>query len=291
MYLEAITTCVGFGDFLAESLPLNRHFFDYYVVVTSPDDLETQKLCEYWKVHCVVTDEFGTQDGEFWKGKGINVGLNQLSKKGWVVQLDADIVLPPLTRHWLNEIELDPTMIYGIDRFLMQSPEKWQEHCRKPKLQQENNAYVHIESYDVGTRFVTTAVGGYIPIGFFQLWNPQATGIATYPAKHNGAGRTDYQFAQQWPRLKRGFLPEIIAYHLESEKAPQGINWSGRKTARMDERPPWWKLCKRWHHWRHYRRHHHHNKCHHHHCHHHHHPDPPPPDPYFNELDNHKDTE
>lgn len=29
---------------------------------------------------------------------------------------------------------------------------------------------------------------------------------------------------------KRGFIPEVTAYHLESEDAPMAINWQGRKT-------------------------------------------------------------
>ena len=34
----------------------------------------------------------------------------------------------------------------------------------------------------------------------------------------------------QWPRNKRAFIPEIVCYHLESEKANMGANWNGRAT-------------------------------------------------------------
>ena len=71
--------------------------------------------------------------------------------------------------------------------------------------------------------------GGYIPIGFFQLWHADSE-ILNYPEGHTDAGREDSHFATLWPRDKRQLLPEIIAYHLESESAPMAVNWKGRAT-------------------------------------------------------------
>ena len=70
---------------------------------------------------------------------------------------------------------------------------------------------------------------GYIPIGFFQLWHADSE-ILNYPEGHTDAGREDSHFATLWPRHKRQLLPEIIAYHLESESAPMAVNWKGRAT-------------------------------------------------------------
>mgnify|MGYP007095246455 CR=1 FL=1 len=55
-YLECVTVCVNHADILRITIPQNRHLFDNWVIVTSPEDKETQDLCKYYKVHHVVTD-------------------------------------------------------------------------------------------------------------------------------------------------------------------------------------------------------------------------------------------
>jgi hypothetical protein len=83
--------------------------------------------------------------------------------------------------------------------------------------------------FPIGTRVAFQHAGGYVPIGFFQLWHADS-GVTTYIDGHTDAGREDSNFAAQWPRRRRGFIPEITAYHLESEPAEMGVNWKGRKT-------------------------------------------------------------
>lgn len=262
MKLEAVVTSVNYDDFLSETLPLNKVHFDNMVVVTSPEDLATQKLCEYYHVKCVPTNAFGAK-GEFRKGAAINAGLRQLDLDGWVIQLDADIALPPQTRRILEAIDLDAYSIYGIDRFNVMGRKAWDKHKRHPALQQENDVYVHLNAFPLGTRFISRQ--GWIPIGFFQLWNPHISSISlgstfTYPENHTNAGRTDMMHAARWPSKQRHMLPELVAYHLESEPAEQGANWEGRQTARFDEP---YTICgrfRRW--WRHHCRHHKHHHSH-----------------------------
>ena len=227
--IECVITCVNYGDFLAYTLPFNRSLFDRIVVVTSPEDKLTQRVCEYWYVECIQTTAFGTQDGKFIKGSGINEGLSRLSKTGWLVHMDADILLPPLTKRLMDVMNLDKSFIYGCDRFNCQSFEDWARFMSTPRLQHENNSWIHTSSFQIGTRVAIMEFGGYIPIGFFQMWHADSKQLS-YPAGHKGAARDDMDFAARWPRSKRGFIPEIIAYHLESEKADMGANWSGRKT-------------------------------------------------------------
>jgi hypothetical protein len=150
-----------------------------------------------------------------------------------VVHLDADIWLPPQTRNLLRAAELDRTMLYGIDRFLVKGPDAWHEFLERPvmKLQHEDYTWVHTDAFPIGTR--VCAYGGYLPLGFFQLWHPGVSGIKTYPADHTTAARGDVAFGAQWARGKRGFIPELIGYHLESEDAAHGSNWNGRTTARF----------------------------------------------------------
>src|SRR5580658_1551538 len=229
--MEAVIVCDKYADFLAQTLPHNKFLFDRIVVVTSFEDKATQRVCEFHHVECMRNDELQSRKGEFHKGKGINAGLQALSLKGWTVHMDADIYLPPQTRLLLQAADLDPAFIYGIDRFNVRGFEAWAEFQGVPKLQHENETYIHLGAFPIGTRVMHRHAGGYVPIGFFQMWNPGASGVHRYPEEHSSAGRGDTVFAQQWPRSRRGFLPEIVGYHLESRDASNAANWSGRTTA------------------------------------------------------------
>jgi glycosyltransferase involved in cell wall biosynthesis len=228
--IEAIVVCRDYADFLANTLPFNKQLFDRIVVVTSPTDTATRKLCEYLHVQCVTCEALANPNG-FFKGEAINEGLKHISQEDWVVQMDADIFLPPQTRILLERARLNKYMVYGIDRFNVPGPRAWQDFLRNPKLQHECEAYIHLHnSFPLGQR-VMTYEDGYIPIGFFQLWNPKFSGVDRYPEQHNSAGKTDMQFAKLWTRNERGHIPEIVAYHLESDaNIPMGANWYGRKT-------------------------------------------------------------
>ena len=229
--LEAVIVCDGYPDFLAQTLPHNKQLFDKIVVVTSYEALQTRRICEHWHVQCVMTDDLQTRKGLFCKGKGINAGLNALGKAGWVAHIDADIFLPPQTRLLLQNAQLDPSMLYGIDRFLVRGHQEWLEFIEQPRLQHESETYIHLNAFPLGTRVMHHYAGGYVPIGFFQLWNPTVSGVTSYPEDHTDAGRGDTLFAQQWPRAKRSLLGELVGYHLESEDARNAANWCGRKTS------------------------------------------------------------
>lgn len=232
--IECVTTCVNYSDFLAETVKHNRHLFDRMVVVTAPEDKRTRRICEFWHVECVPTDVFRSRWGEFHKGSAINVGLATLKLTDWVIHLDADILLPPLTRKLLDLHKLDNSYIYGIDRHICKSHEAWSEFLAMPTLQHEDETWVHLDKFPIGARFAPHKAGmGYIPIGFFQMWHPVGSGISKYPEFRDGAATTDFVFATKWPREKRALIPEIIAYHLESEPAVKGANWNGRTTTQF----------------------------------------------------------
>ena len=228
---ECVVVCVDYSDFLRCTLPHNLHFFERTVVVTSPEDKETQHICAFYNVQCVVTDKLSKKPG-FRKSAGINEGLKHLDRDNWVVHLDADIWLPPQTRLLLQQASLDKSMIYGIDRFGVRGFKEWQGFLAHPAMQHENYAYIqlHNSGLPVGTRIMQSHMGGYLPIGFFQLWNPKVSGVMWYPEKETTAAHGDLRMANLWPRAKRSLIPEIIGYHLESEDASFGSNWLGRKT-------------------------------------------------------------
>jgi hypothetical protein len=227
-FAECVVVCDRYHDFLGKTLPHNKYLFDKMVVVTAPEDLETQRICEYWHVECLKTDAIQSRWKKFCKGCGINVGLAHLAKTGWVVHMDADILLPPQSRIILEGASLDQACIYGIDRFNVRGFDAYADFMDLPQLQHEANAYVHMNAFELGTRVMHDFAGGYVPLGFFQMWDPKTSGVTKYPETSTDAGRTDTLFAQLWPRSKRSMIPEIVCYHLESEDASMAKNWNGR---------------------------------------------------------------
>lgn len=273
MILEAVTTCVDYADFLAATLPHNRPLFDRYVVVTSPEDSATLQVCDYFDVEVVKTDAFGSRWGDWHKGRGINAGLQVLQKpgggfRGWAVHLDADVVLPPRARVLLERASLDKASLYGVDRLRVPSWDEWRDHLAMPHIQTDGYHVRFDSRFEVMPRFNAWHIGGYAPVGYFQLWHPHVSGIRSYPDDHNGGDKTDVLFAQQWGRDKRQLLPEFAVYHLDSGFHVQGANWGGRTTARFGPDPT--RRPSDYPH-RHHHHHRHHNDPAHHHHHHHHH--------------------
>jgi hypothetical protein len=238
-YIEAVTVCVNYSDFLAHTLPHNKQFFDNYVVVTDTKDEKTKALCEHYKVTCIQTDAFYENEDKINKGKGINEGLKALKKIGWVVHLDADIYLPPLTRDIFENTPMDPKGLYGIDRMMCPTYEEWQEYLSDPDPIHQSWVYVHMTAFPVGVRIAQYYGEGYLPIGYFQMWNPKNSGIFEYPKEHGSVDRSDVIFAKMFYRSNRHLLPELVCIHLDSEDLnlkDMGKNWDGRKTAPFSQK-------------------------------------------------------
>lgn len=281
MNLECVIVCKDYSDFLAHTLPINMNYFDDVVVVTGYDDKETHALCDKYGVECLKTDVFFDNGDTFNKGRAINLGLQNLKKKDWLLHLDADIVLPHRFRDMLFRNKLDPKNIYGADRLNVYGYEAWEK--LRPRLIPHYSGgwfvdpgFCHekdpVEGVKLGARVIHKE-HGYVPIGFFQLWHTFAG--RSYNYKLGSAAGADICFPVQWPRANRILLPEVVVYHLDSElEHGIGTNWKGRKSRKFGPGEDG-KLD---------RRHHKHHK-HHHHGHHHHHYDPDPdPEPWWKKL-------
>jgi glycosyltransferase involved in cell wall biosynthesis len=224
-----VIICVEYFDFLAWTLPFNRQQFDNLVVVTAPQDKKTRALCDHYHVKCVTTDIFYQNEKAFDKGAALNVGLNAISKRDWVVTMDADILLPPRAKEMIERSQPNREFIYGIDRVNCPSFTDLVKYISDPEPQYFGQAFVAANRFDMGARLVGEQ--GYVPIGFFQMWHPVGSGVSSYCELHDSHGNhSDMNHASQWPRNRRGFIPEVIGVHLSSDSDKEN-NWRGRRSA------------------------------------------------------------
>lgn len=225
MEIDVIVVCDKYGDFLKHTLPATKHLFGERVtVVTSHEDEETLDVCIDNDVACLSTKIGFGPNGRFAKGKAINHAIRQIGPRKWVLQLDADIYIPRSCCDFFQNAQLDPSMIYGIDRIDVRGLSRWSSSYHL-------NIYPFVGfSSSPLPRIARPEYGGYVPIGFFQLWH-------TRQAAHYSGFKyfeEDVGFAMKWPRAKRALIPEVVSYHLASEDAKYMMNWNGRKSARFE---------------------------------------------------------
>ena len=230
MYLEGVTVCVNYADFLEETLCRNLDHFDEFAVVTACDDKATQAVCERHGVICVKSDMHREDPlDRFNKGLMINLGLAHLRNRGWLLHLDADIVLPDRLRFVLNKSRLDEDCLYGADRMNVVGRANWEKLKQSSAYQRQyhHRYLVCPAAARLGSRLLHNEYG-YCPIGYFQLWHSRQR--KRYHFSQGSAEHSDVLFALQWPAARRILLPGVFVYHLESEPARIGANWGGRVT-------------------------------------------------------------
>jgi hypothetical protein len=230
--IEAVITCVGYGDYLAETLPRNLPHFDRVVVVTTDADRETQEVCRRLSAPYHTTEVFYKNGATFDKARGIDFGLGFLRHADWVVHLDADTHLPPMTRRWLENRPLDPSCIYGVDRVDCVGYDAWRAMLDEGHTGHDYNCRVKVpRGMPLLDRIALVEHGGYVPIGYFQMWH-SSTG-KRYPIAAGTAERDDVLHSLQWGEGKRRLIPEVVAVHLTAGPAALGANWRGRTTPRF----------------------------------------------------------
>jgi hypothetical protein len=232
--IEAVTVCVNYADYLEETLAYTLPHVDDLVVVTVPQDGRTRGVCHRWGVRCLPTNCFTQWGDPFAKARGINYGLINIRQDGWVIHLDADIILPLRFRYMLNAAELNTKAVHGIDRFDVVGWDALQRWKHTGDLQYQNSCRtVPPNEFRMGSRFLHGAFAGYCPIGYFQMWCPRDSGIHRYPdiAPDGSAEHCDVLHSLQWSREQRVLIPEVLALHLtDHADAAMGANWKGRQT-------------------------------------------------------------
>jgi hypothetical protein len=197
MRISGITVCVGYADYLAQSIerwidyPGNLNGLDEWIIVTTPQDHATRELCQRYDLKQHLTDVFHANGAAFNKAAAMDEALAVLRPKEWVAFIDADVI-PPI--HWLFKVET-----------LAPSP---------------GSLYGGVRTTCTGNRIIDTELAG-----FFQLWHASDPVTQEWPllgSWHN-ASAYDSEFMRRWPAEKRVILPVTFS-HL----GLPGVNWCGR---------------------------------------------------------------
>lgn len=209
--LCSVTTCVNYDDILAITLPRNVKHFRKCVVVTSYEDERTAKLVYGIRgAQLFRTDAF-TRNGAFFnKGAAIEEAFDVLGRSGWILLVDADILLPQVFEPELP----DKNVIYGAHRY--QLPEG---------------------SLDFGgdwTRWKWTWESPTEPpaVGYFQLFHADATVLQSRPwyPTHSVHAALEMGFTDKFSEAR--WLPDPVL-HIGAPAE----NWFGRATSRLDGEP------------------------------------------------------
>ena len=205
---------------------------DDLVVVTSPADQRTRDLCKAYGANAVVTTVMHDHGRRFSLGAAVDAGLRALPLSDWALVIDADIVLPGRFHRTLDHLRLEREKLYGIDRVHCRGWHTWRRFISTPR-QIMTWEVPFLRDFPAGARIQLDG-HGYLPCGFFQLWNAGATGYRDYPIHENGTAEgSDMLHAARFPRQYRELIPEIVGIQLETDTAadPIGVNWAGRRTA------------------------------------------------------------
>lgn len=235
MKIEALTVCVNYSDFFQHVAKYNHKLFSKWVVVTDTTDPYTKEICEEYGLVCVQTDAFYQNGAPFNKAAGINEGLKYISDDAFVIFLDADILLPPLTARAFTQMEYKKDVLYGCDRVYLKGFDTLSKYLEGEGVIKDN-WLMHGAGLPWGSRICqyygiqgeNGRYRGWLPLGFFQM--AHRSSFTSMPVGNPKADHYDIVFAMQYPRDKRVFIPEILGIHLESDGHWKGQNWGGRKS-------------------------------------------------------------
>jgi hypothetical protein len=213
--VRAITISVHYDDLLAASLAMNASHFDEVLVVTAPQDERTRAVVAHSPAaRCFVTDAFYRDGAAFNKGRALEEGFDVLGRSGWLCIFDADTLLP-------RAVDL----MAGVDGGHIHTPRR--RICLDPAA----HAAAILEEHWQGFPRVPDGE----PAGYCQIFHADDPHLRRpwYGVDWKHAGGCDSDFNQHWPRDHWRWLPwECL--HL----GPQGQNWHGRQTLRLDGAMP-----------------------------------------------------
>jgi len=216
--MKVITVCVEYDDLLAITLPGNAPLFEKILVVTAPHDLKTpQVVASVPNAQLYVTSVFYENDCPFNKAAALEEGFDVLGRDGWLMMLDADIVLPIEDDLYGSLTQRPPGAIHGPRRHMVRDPlaytgQPWRDWDQWP---------IYPEPELAGCCVI------------FHAADPVLAQRPWLDTRWKHAGGYDSFFQQKWHRSKR-LRTDFNVLHLGED----GANWYGRCTTRLDGEVP-----------------------------------------------------
>lgn len=212
MDINAITVCVEYDDYLRLTLPRILQHVKTLTVVTAPKDQLTQSLVAEYpqnRVKAHVTDAFYRDGANFNKGRALEEGFDAMGRKGWILILDADIVLPQV----LPRLVTTCGKIYGVPRRIMSNL----------------SGLANVDTINWQSMPLRSEGHNY---GYFQLFHAEDPIIAKHPwyeTDWTHAGGADNNFKNRWHVDNRARLPFDVIHLGDPDQ-----NWYGRVQKRVD---------------------------------------------------------
>lgn len=210
--INFICVCVNYADYLEETLKHNASIFDTILIVTTPSDKKTQDIVNQYQNAKYIETEIFYKDGcAFNKGAALNLALQSIDKKDWLLIGDADCIYPNNLHQLITNLDIN--CIYGMRREIVNTPEVLND--------------ILIGKYKPNPRLEKAM--HYTP-GYFQLFNMSAEKFLNKPINYPEfptAQRVDRWFAKyNFAHNERKIIDNEFVIHL----GPTIINWSGRKS-------------------------------------------------------------
>lgn len=216
--IRALTVCVGYDDILRLTMPTVLPFVSELLVVSSPADERTAALVAGTdRARLLRTDAFYRDGAKFNKGLAIEEGFSALGRTGWLLVLDADIMLPPDAARRLVK-PLRPGCLYTAPRRVLNDAAAWPDYHMRP------DRWAGLPLRDDRGHF-----------GYFQLFHatdPVLRPRPWYGVTSTHAGRCDNEFQLKWGKAHK-LRPGFEVLHV----GPCDENWFGRATDRIDGVP------------------------------------------------------
>ena len=216
MKLQAVSICVNYSDFLA-SVICNKRHFDRWVVVTCADDRRTQEQCKLVGIECLVSVFLNAGGNNFhaadFKWQILNEGLDALNPSGWVLVLDADVLLPRHFRERIEALPLELGCLYGV---------------AGRKVIETREPFDQLRACEPWTAFV--ARNSSI-LGYFNLFSLEAE-PNRYPKRElseSSKTHDDWRFARSFDDDRHRMLPMTVI-HIGLPR----INWEGRSAQEFE---------------------------------------------------------
>jgi len=154
--IEAVTVSVDYSPWLRQVVS-NKDKFDRWIIATHESDRDTIRVCEDNGLEYVLSERV-FDDAWFAKGRAINDALQLVDGDGWLVNVDADILLPNTFR---KETELfcnNKDALYGMMR-----------ESKEGRLMKHN--FRKTVTHRTKNQRSTTQLGTLGAIGYFQMWH------------------------------------------------------------------------------------------------------------------------